>query len=159
MSDPRGATLIELLVLLTILAILSGIAMALTRPSMARHVAIALASELTAARLEALAGGAPTAVVLAPDGRSIERRRGSVGGGAAGACGGDARDGGIDLRAYPQVSVTDGLDRGVVWFPAGWGRSCDGGGVYNSRILVADRGARYAVVVSSAGRVRWEPDR
>jgi hypothetical protein len=46
--------------------------------------------------------------------------------------------------------------RGLQFTPDGLPRTCDGGGVGNTTILLEHRGRRAAVIVSSLGRVRWE---
>lgn len=46
--------------------------------------------------------------------------------------------------------------RGLAFTSDGLPRSCDGGGVGNTTILLEHRGRRAAVIVSSLGRVRWE---
>lgn len=156
MVSVRGVSLLELIVVLAIIGILLGIGYALLRPNPARHAAIALASELTAARLQALAAGMPVAVLLSTDRRTVFRKAGAVGEDADQVCASGAVAHRLDWGRFPRVELTSGLERGIVWFPTGWGRACGGGGVYNDRIELAGPAARYAVVVSSAGRVRWE---
>jgi len=46
--------------------------------------------------------------------------------------------------------------RGLLFTPDGLPRTCDGGGVGNTSILLEHRGRQAAVIVSSLGRVRWE---
>lgn len=46
--------------------------------------------------------------------------------------------------------------RGLQFTPDGLPRTCDGGGVGNTTILLEHRGRQAAVIVSSLGRVRWE---
>lgn len=46
--------------------------------------------------------------------------------------------------------------RGLLFTPDGLPRTCDGGGVGNTTILLEHRGRQAAVIVSSLGRVRWE---
>lgn len=153
---PRGWSLLEILVVLAILAILFALGLAVLRPPPSRHAAVRLAGELTAARLRALAGGVPTAVVVAADGTGWERRVGPPWADAPTTCATGSIDDRLDLVLFPRVSIASGLDAGIVWFPTGWGRSCDGGAVFNRRIVLSGPRARHAVVVSSAGRVRWE---
>lgn len=156
MLTSRGLSLLELVVVLGIIGVLAAIGFTLLRPHAARHAAIALASELTAARLRALASGAPTALQLSDDQRQVVRTTGSPWDDAPTTCADGQEEGRVDLGRYPRVTVTSGLAAGIVWFPTGWGRTCDGGGVYNGRIVVTGARSSYAVVVSSAGRVRWE---
>ncbi len=49
-----------------------------------------------------------------------------------------------------------GPARGLLFTPDGLPRTCDGGGVGNTTILLEHRGRQAAVIVSSLGRVRWE---
>lgn len=157
MISDRGFHLLELIVVMAIVAILAGIGFVLVRTTPARQAAIALASEIGAARLDALSGGMPTAVVLSSDSRSFERRAGTPWDDAASTCDGGSVTHRLELARFPRVAVATGFERGIVWFPAGWGRSCDGGGVYNGTVVLAGPRTSYAVVTSSAGRVRWEP--
>jgi hypothetical protein len=55
------------------------------------------------------------------------------------------------------VSVLQFPPRGLLFTPDGLPRTCDGGGVGNTTILLEYRGRQAAVIVSSLGRVRWEP--
>ena len=47
--------------------------------------------------------------------------------------------------------------RGLMFTPDGLPRTCDGGGLGNTTILLTYRGRQAAVIVSALGRVRWEP--
>jgi hypothetical protein len=70
---------------------------------------------------------------------------------------------GATCNPRPMV-VLDGLTnaqvvgpaRGLQFTPDGLPRTCDGGGVGNTTILLEHRGRQAAVIVSSLGRVRWE---
>ena len=153
----RGWSILEVLVVLAILTVLFALAVLLLRPSPSRHAAVRLAGELTTSRLRALAGGAPTATVIAADGSRWERRVGTPWADAPTTCDSGTVDERFDLTpAFPGVTIVGGSDVGIVWFPTGWGRTCDGGAVFNRRFVVSGPRARHAVVVSSAGRVRWE---
>lgn len=46
--------------------------------------------------------------------------------------------------------------RGLLFTPDGLPRTCDGGGLGNTTILLEHRGREAAVIVSALGRVRWE---
>jgi prepilin-type N-terminal cleavage/methylation domain-containing protein len=59
------------------------------------------------------------------------------------------------LPSAPGVSVQT-PSRGLLFTPDGLPRTCDGGGVGNTTILLEYRGRQAAVIVSSLGRVRWE---
>ncbi|MFU8887006.1 MAG: prepilin-type N-terminal cleavage/methylation domain-containing protein [Trueperaceae bacterium] len=54
------------------------------------------------------------------------------------------------------AAVVSEPPRGLLFTPDGLPRTCDGGGVGNTTILLEHRGRQAAVIVSSLGRVRWE---
>jgi prepilin-type N-terminal cleavage/methylation domain-containing protein len=54
------------------------------------------------------------------------------------------------------TAEVSGPARGLQFTPDGLPRTCDGGGVGNTTILLERRGLQAAVIVSSLGRVRWE---
>lgn len=54
------------------------------------------------------------------------------------------------------TAEVSGPARGLQFTPDGLPRTCDGGGVGNTTILLERRGRQAAVIVSSLGRVRWE---
>jgi len=59
-------------------------------------------------------------------------------------------------RAGLTRADVSGPARGLQFTPDGLPRTCDGGGVGNTTILLEHRGQQAAVIVSSLGRVRWE---
>ena len=59
------------------------------------------------------------------------------------------------LEGLTRAAVS-GPRRGLQFTPDGLPRTCDGGGVGNTTILLEHRGRQAAVIVSSLGRVRWE---
>lgn len=130
---PRtGLSLIELLV---VLAVVSAVGLWHgTRPLVglaadARSLAVAVAS----ARARAAADGTRVAVLGAtcdPPPRTA-------------------------LAGLTRAEVS-GPARGLQFTPDGLPRTCDGGGVGNTTILLERRGQQAAVIVSSLGRVRWE---
>ncbi len=61
----------------------------------------------------------------------------------------------VALEGLTSAEVS-GPARGLLFTPDGLPRTCDGGGVGNTTILLEHRGQQAAVIVSSLGRVRWE---
>lgn len=61
----------------------------------------------------------------------------------------------LALEGLTSAEVS-GPARGLQFTPDGLPRTCDGGGVGNTTILLEQRGRQAAVIVSSLGRVRWE---
>lgn len=59
-------------------------------------------------------------------------------------------------RGIGGPSIATWPPRGLLFTPDGLPRTCDGGGVGNTTILLEHRGRHAAVIVSSLGRVRWE---
>lgn len=127
-----GVTLIEALTVLAIVTVLGGIGIHLGLGGMGWVQPVA--STITAARLLAVTRGSSV---------TIGHR----------ACAG--ADQAVVLPSDPVV--LGGLHRGLQFTPDGLPRTCDGGGVANTTILLEHRGRQAAVIVSSLGRVRWEP--
>ena len=130
--DDGGFTLLEAIVIVAII----GLAAALTAPLWSGGSAEfqRFARFVAATRMAAVAGG--TAIGI---GETPCAAAGSVVAPATGA----------RLMAMPS--------RGLVFGADGLPRPGDGGGVGNTTILLEHRGRRAAVIVSSLGRVRWEP--
>ena len=61
----------------------------------------------------------------------------------------------VALKGLTSATVSE-PSRGLQFTPDGLPRTCDGGGVGNTTILLEHRGQQAAVIVSSLGRVRWE---
>jgi hypothetical protein len=125
----RAITMLELLILLAILAAMSVLVMA-TLPH--QDFARAFAARVAAARLEAIATGREVSLTIRPCVDTVAV---------------PTPDEGV-LRSFPP--------RGLLFTPDGLPRTCDGGGVGNTTILLEYRGRQAAVIVSSLGRVRWE---
>lgn len=145
-----GTSLLELLVVLTIVVSLAGTVAWWFRPPLAERSARAYRATVHAARIEALAGD-PVSVRFVPERRRFLVRRGSA------ACDGPVVR---TLVPEPRVAVVAALRDGVVWLPDGTGRSCSGGGVYGGRVrFEGPEGDVAEVVVASTGRIRIErPD-
>jgi len=123
-------TILEALILLPILAVVAAVGVA-AWPN--QDFARSFAARLAAARVEAVAKGGHVSLAVrpCPDTVIVSTPEGPV------------------VRAFPP--------RGLLFTPDGLPRTCDGGGVGNTTILLEHRGRQAAVIVSSLGRVRWEP--
>ena len=125
-------TTIEILIVLAILALLAGLAFHFA--PLPTSFARAYAAGVVSARLRSATAGGHVAV-------------------GWGSC---------DLatdRVVPDPAparVVSFPTRGLLFTPDGLPRTCDGGGVGNTTILLEHRGRQAAVIVSSLGRVRWE---
>jgi len=146
-----GFTLLEIVVVLTVVGLLAGGGALLARPGGALRAAQGARAFLLWARLEALWSGEAVAVVpsVSP---TLSARTGAD---AVSACAGPERKR-FDLARYGRARVVQPLRAGIVWLPYGGARSCNGGGVISGRMILADGGARADVIVSSLGRVRVE---
>jgi hypothetical protein len=130
MRTVAAITILETLILLAILAVIA-VGGATAWPS--HHFGRAFAARVAAARIEAIATGGQVSLAARP-------------------CMGTVSVPTPDeplLRGFPT--------RGLLFTPDGLPRTCDGGGVGNTTILLEYRGRQAAVIVSSLGRVRWEP--
>lgn len=150
-----GFTLLEVVVALAVMGLLATGGARLLRPHAALRAAEAARAFLLWARLEAIWTGHAVAVVPSPR-AGLDARSGDAGD-VASACEGPALKR-LQLRRFGSVRVTEPLRAGIVWLPSGGARSCEGGGVISGSMLLADRGRRAAVVVSSLGRVRVEAE-
>lgn len=142
-------TLLELLIVLTIVALVATLGWSTFRPSAAERGARAYLHAVQTARLAALAGR-PSSVRWQQVDQAFEVRSGVP------ACAAT-----VTRRFAPpeRVAVTRWLRAGVAWQPDGTGRSCDGGGVYGGRVRFEDRHSRWDVIVASTGRLRLEDGR
>lgn len=164
----RGATLLELVVLLAVTGLLVGAAWLLGRPSAARPLARALQAMLIEARLTAILGGRPVALVWLPGRVATEPDASGAGASDTGAFETRVHDALAEVCAdgrplerleadrFGRARVESWPEGGVVWLPTGAGRTCRGGGVFNGSYQIVAGGARYRVSVASAGRVRLE---
>jgi hypothetical protein len=124
-----AVTMLELLILMAILAAIAAfVAAAWPNHDFAR----AFAARVAAARVEAIASGGQVSLAIRP---------------CIGTVAVPTPEAGL-LRGFPA--------RGLLFTPDGLPRTCDGGGVGNTTILLEHRGRQAAVIVSSLGRVRWE---
>lgn len=149
----QGATLVELLLVLALLALFLSLALAFARPSHAVRAGEALRSTLVWARATAIWLGESVTVTELPDGAGFVVRTADV---AGPPCAAGRELSRVRLADHPGVRLEAGLPRGLVWLPSGSGRSCAGGGVISGTVRLADQRRSVAVVVSSLGRVRLE---
>ena len=129
----RTVTAITILEVLILLAILAAVAAVGAAAWPYHDFARAFATRVAVARVEAVATGGPVSLAVRP---------------CVGTLSVPTPDEPL-LRGFPS--------RGLLFTPDGLPRTCDGGGVGNTTILLEHRGRRAAVIVSSLGRVRWEP--
>lgn len=147
-----GFTLLELILVLGIVAVGAGSVASALRPSSEMRAAQALRALLVAARHEALLRGHGVAVVRAGEGFVSRVQTGSE---SPCAVGSELTR--LDVAADHGVRVAQTWPSGgLVWLPTGSGRTCAGGGVISSTVVLEGRRGRAAVVVSSLGRVRVE---
>ncbi|MBX3145009.1 MAG: GspH/FimT family pseudopilin [Trueperaceae bacterium] len=147
-----GFTLLELILVLGIVAVGAGGVASVLRPSAEMRAAHALRAQLVAARHEALLRGQSVGVVRVGDG-FVSR----VQTGAQSPCLAGSELAHLDVADQHAVRVAEAWPSGgLVWLPLGSGRTCAGGGVISSTVILEGRRGRAAVVVSSLGRVRVE---
>ena len=132
MAERAGLVLIELLIVLLLFSLVGVWASQRLTTSLAAD-ARWIASVITQARARALVAGTATTVI-------------------GGACTPQPILA-LEGRTSAKLSAPN---RGLQFDPAGLPRTCDGGGVGNTTILLEYRGRQAAVIVSSLGRVRWE---
>lgn len=148
-----GFTLLEVLVVLAVLALVSGIGMAAFRPSLEVRAASAVRSLVLQARAQAVWSGDSVAVVESAGGTSFSALSMTSKGG----CEPGSALASLRLLDFPGVRLVDGLRAGgLYWLPSGSGRSCSGGGVISDTLLFEGPRGKAALVISSLGRVRVE---
>ncbi len=133
MIHRTGLSLVELLIVLALLLLVGSWLARRPEDGVARDARL-LARAVAVARARAAVSGQAVAVFGSTCGPA---RGGSVGW----------------LAERAEISEPP---RGLLFTPDGLPRTCDGGGVGNTTILLAYRGQQAAVIVSSLGRVRWE---
>lgn len=146
MRTVQGSTLLELLLVVSLLAMLSLGTWRTLTPTHAKQAATTFRKLALGHRLHALSGE-PTAIRFDAQGQHFQFLRGAEG------CAAPLQ---FTWSMPSGVAVTKSLTRDVQWLPDGSGRSCDGGGVYGGRIRFEGRREAWDVVLASTGRIRIE---
>ncbi len=150
MQGTRGLSLLELLIALGLLGLVIVLLPRLPGPSTARQAAHSAKAMALWCHLQALSGG--SAVALVQNAGGLVARSGT--GQDACTTGDPVRT--MAWRTFPRTRVLDSFRAGILWRADGIALSCAGGGVISDRMVLSDGRSRYAVVVSSLGRVRVE---
>lgn len=149
-----GFTLLEMLVILSIMGIFFGLGTYMLRPSSAYLFTNDLKAMIQQARYEAIKRNIPVAVVWNNDTQTFTTRFNITDPTLTQACSGTTILNTKRLTEYYNMSVqTPFAQNGLVWLPSGLGAQCGGGLMMNSTTLTDGR-VTYSVTVSSAGRVR-----
>jgi len=154
-----GLSLFEVLLVLAVLAVLMAIGLPRLLPSRADVIAKEVTSFLLEARFAAIAADRPVAVVWDAPGRrflSLAADKASLGNSP---CEEGILRRRLELGGHPGVTLGYPLPRGLVWLPSGQGRTCSGGGAFNSTITISGTRGAYRVIISRAGRIRKEKRR
>ena len=146
-----GTSFIEILVVLAVLALVAGASFAVVRPSGAHQAALAARALVTWSRLQALRTNSDAALSSTAQGLVVH-----ASGSAPRPCTIGRRLRGLAWSDFGSVRLERALRSGILWRADGIALSCAGGGVISDRLVLADDRARYAVVISSLGRVRVE---
>jgi len=147
MRTQAGATLLEVLLVVTLLTVLLVGTVRIATPAPARRAATSYLHAVHGQRVTALLTGAPSGVRYDAQTATFERYEGERG------CRAPTRDA---LGVPPGVAVTRTLRDGIEWLPSGSGRSCHGSGVYGGRVRFDDGHEAWDVIVASSGRLRTE---
>lgn len=151
-SVSAGHTVLEIVVVLAIIGIVASGGWALVRHGSALRAAQGARTFVLWARLQAVWTGRVVAVV--PGTRPALQA--SASNDVQTACHRGVPTARFELARYGVVRVEEPFREGIAWLPSGGARSCDGGGVISGRMVLAGRGGRASVIVSSLGRVRVE---
>lgn len=153
-----GFTLLELLLVISIMGILLTLGVPMLRPPSSYLFATDLKAMIQQARFESIKRNVPVAVVWRRTDQAFTTQSHSTNFASNQAC--NATGTTIirtkNLADYRNLSVTNALTQnGVVWLPTGLARLCDGSWIANSTTLTDDR-ATYKINISTAGRVMIE---
>lgn len=150
----RGFSTIELLIAMAVLGTLLAMTYPLLRPPEARLMANELKAMLQQARYESIKRNQPVAFVWISEDESFQTRYNSAADTATAACTGDATISTKALTEYRDVSVTVNIPtNGIVWLPTGQGRSCTGGPMVTSDVVVESGSTMLTVEATMGGKV------
>lgn len=150
----NGFSVLELLIVLSILGILMGFAVSRVGSNAARAYSNDLQALFQQARFEAIKGNAPIAVIWSASDRTFY----SVGGDANHPCKGTNVLTRAEANQYPRVSIdTDFFDgEGLVWLPSGQARSCSFTMFTETIAHIQDERQSRVLTVSLTGKVTVE---
>jgi len=152
LHDRSGVTLIEFIIVLSVLGILLGIGASSFRSSESRLYANDVRALIQQARFEAVRRNVPVAVVWdAADAAFL-----TVLGTDADRCDASTVLNTATATTYRQVEVDIEFDDGLVWLPSGNARSCGLGAFSNVIAIISDRYGSRTVTVTLTGRVSIE---
>lgn len=155
-----GFTLLEMLIVMSVMGVLMAIGIPMLRPPSAYLFANDLKAMVQQARYEAIKRNVPVAVVWRSTDKTFTTQFNPDDPAVNKACDLAVRNEGKlrikSLTEYRNLSVTSSFETtGLVWLPTGSGKQC-GGGVMANGTTITDGRATYRVCVSSAGRVKIE---
>lgn len=158
MSEGSSAfTVIEVLIVVSILAIITVVGFVNLRPATARVLAADIKSMMHQARYEAVRLNQPVAVVWVEGERRFETRVNSGSTLVTAACNGNSVIAGKSVTEYPRADVSVNMaTNGLVWLPTGQGRSCTGGPMVSSTVTVSDGNTSRIVEITMGGKVSIE---
>lgn|SRR5690606_33442450 len=150
----RGFSTIELLIAIAILGTLLAMVYPMLRPPEARVMANELKAMLQQARYESIKRNQPVAFVWIPDTQVFETRFNSAAATATTACTGDTAISTKAVSEFRDISVTVNLPtNGIVWLPTGQGRSCSGGPMVTSDVVIRSSATQLTVEATMGGKV------
>lgn len=161
MKRPSGLTLLELLVVISVIGILLAVGVPALRPPSAYLFASDLKTMIQQARFESIKRNAPVALVWRSNNQAFVTQLHPTNATVNQAC----NTAGMtvlrtkNLTDYRNVSVeSDSAQNGVVWLPTGLMRWCDGSFVAAGTDFtgLTDGRATYDINISSAGQVDIE---
>ncbi len=154
-----GFTLLEMLIVMSIMGILMAIGIPMLRPPSSYLFANDLKAMILQARYEAIKRNTPVAVVWSSTNRTYTTRLDATNTTFANtnsACTSSTIISTKQLSDYRNVDISTNMPgNGIVWLPTGLARSCSTG-VGNSTTTIGDGRQTYKVITSAGGRIRLE---
>ncbi len=151
MRRPRGFSVLELVIVIAIFGIVITVGWLTLRARPAVQVAREIATVVAHSRWTAVTTGRPIVLLLTDGGRSIVQ---------SDLPGWGCVVGNVPRRVWEigeRRAFLTWPARGIAFAPDGFPRSCSGDGVGSATVRIDDAATRAAVIISSLGRVRWEP--